>query len=159
MVEFALILTPLMFVLLGIMQMGLVLNAYVTIANATREGGRSATVYLYDRTKTKAQNDTARAEAARAAVRNAMGLLSTSAPQFANSGTWTASGSTFTNGDLRVAYELPGGASETDTRTGQNVEVRLTYHLDLIIPIVNAILPHDSNGRLPLTAEVTMVVN
>jgi Flp pilus assembly protein TadG len=159
MVEFALILTPLLLVLLGIMQMGLVLNAYVTIANATREGGRAATVYVYDRTLTKAQNDTARAEASRAAVRNAMGLLSVSAPQFANSSTWTVSGSTWTTGDLVVAYELPAGASETDTRTGQNVEVRLTYHLDLIIPFIGVMLPRDGNGRLPMTAEVTMVVN
>jgi hypothetical protein len=58
-----------------------------------------------------------------------------------------------------VAYELPAGQSETDTRTGQNVEVRLTYHLDMIIPVIGAILPRDANGRLPLTAEVTMVVN
>jgi Flp pilus assembly protein TadG len=159
MVEFALILTPLLLVLLGIMQMGLVLNAYVTITNAAREGGRSATVYLYDRTKTKAQNDTARAEAARASLTSAMGMLATSAPQFANSATWTASGSTFTTGDLVVSYELPGGATETDTRTGQNVRIQMTYHLDLIIPFIGAILPHDANGRLPMTADVTMVVN
>src|SRR5688500_8417839 len=57
MAEFALILTPLMVVLLGIMQMGFVMNAYVTLSNAAREGARSASVHLYDRNQTKATND------------------------------------------------------------------------------------------------------
>jgi hypothetical protein len=37
--------------------------------------------------------------------------------------------------------------------------VRATYHQDLVLPLVNAVLPTDGNGRLTLTGEVTMVIN
>ena len=159
MAEFALILTPLLLVLLGIMQVGLILNAYVTITNASREGGRAATVYLYDRTLTKALNDTARANAARTAAVNSMGMLSRTAPQFSSSGTWTASGSTFTSGDVIISYSLPTGVTENDPRKGQYVRIRTTYHLDLIVPFVSTMLPHDANGRMTLTSDVSMIVN
>jgi Flp pilus assembly protein TadG len=144
--EFALILTPLMLVLLGIIQMGLVLNAYVTLSNAAREGARTATVYLYDRNQGKAANDTARQTAARSAVDSSMGLLKKTAPQFGSS-------------DMVVTYSLPTGVIETDPRTGQYVKVRLTYHLDLVIPLISSVLPKDAGGRLPMVAEVTMVIN
>lgn len=159
MVEFALILTPLLLVLLGIMQVGLILNAYVTVANAAREGGRAATVYLYDRTLTKSQNGVARADSARTALLNSMGMLSKSAPQFDASGTWTVSGSSWTAGDITISYSLPTGVTETDARRGQYVRVRMTYHLDLIVPFVSAMLPHDANGRMTLTSDVSMIVN
>jgi Flp pilus assembly protein TadG len=159
MVEFALILTPLLLVLLGIMQVGLILNAYVTIANAAREGSRTATVYLYDRALTKSQNDVLRADAARSALLTSMGMLSTSAPQFNASGTWTVSGSSWTAGDVIVSYSLPTGVTETDARRGQYVRVRMTYHLDLLVPFISAALPHDANGRMTLTSDVSMVVN
>jgi hypothetical protein len=150
--EFALILTPLLMVLLGIMQMGLVLSAYVTLSNAAREGARAATVYLYDRTLTKAGNDTARATSARSAATSAMGLLSRTAPQFATS-------------DFVVSYPCDGGsppsgcAATNDPRSGQYVRIRMTYHLDLFIPIISQLLPKDAAGRMPLTADATMVVN
>jgi Flp pilus assembly protein TadG len=159
MVEFALILTPLMLVLCGIMQVGLILNAYVTVTNAAREGGRTATVYLYDRTLTKSQNDTARANVTRSAILNSMGMLSRTAPQFAGTGSWTVSGSTHTAGDVEITYSLPTGVTETDARKGQYVRVRMTYHLDLIVPFVSAMLPHDVNGRMTLTSDISMIVN
>ena len=158
-VEFALVLTPLFLVLLGIIQVGLVLNAYVTIANASREGARAASVYLYDETLTTAQNDAARNESARQAILAGMGLLSTSTPQFAPSSTWTASGNTFTDGDLVVIYTVPASVTASDARVGEQMSVSMTYHLDLFVPLVSTILPHDANGRLPLGAQVTMVVN
>jgi Flp pilus assembly protein TadG len=159
MAEFALILTPLLLVLLGIMQVGLILNAYVTVTNAAREGGRAATVYIYDRTLTKAQNDVARAEAARAALMSSMGMLARTPPQFTGTGSWTSSGSTFTSGDVTITYTLPSGVTETDARKGQYVRVQMTYHLDLIVPFISAMLPHDANGRMTLTSDVSMVVN
>ena len=158
-VEFALVLTPLLMILLGILQMGIVLNAYVTISNAAREGARAATIYVYDRSLSKAQNDYWRAEAARTALTTAMGALSRSAPAFSTSSSWTSSGSTFTNGDLTVTYSLPAGTSETDARTGQYVAVNMTYHLDIVIPLIGNLLPKDANGRLPMGAQATMVVN
>ena len=47
-VEFALVLMPLFVILLAIIQFGFIFNAYVTITNATREGARNGTVYVYD---------------------------------------------------------------------------------------------------------------
>ena len=158
-VEFSLILAPLMLILLGIIQFGFIFNSYVTLANAAREGGRTATIHVYDRTKSKTQNDLLRHEAIRQAFVSSMNLLATSAPNFANGGTWTSSGGTFTNGDLVVSYTIPTGVPDSDPRTGQQVTVRATYHQDLIIPLVAGLLPRDAGGRLGLVAEVTMIIN
>jgi hypothetical protein len=35
----------------------------------------------------------------------------------------------------------------------------MTYHLDLIVPFVSTMLPHDANGRMTLTSDVSMIVN
>ena len=141
-----------MLVLLGIMQMGLILNGFVTISNASREGARAATVYLYDRNKTKAENDAAREAAARSALDASMGLLSKTAPQLATS-------------DVVISYPCdaaspPSGCGPAnDPRTGQYIKVRMTYHMDLFLPLVSNVMPHDSGGRLPMTTEATMVIN
>lgn len=158
-VEFALVLLPLFFILLGIIQFGFVFNAYVTLTNATREGARIGTVYIYDGSLSKAQNDLARNEAIRTALINSMNLLGKTSPNFTTSGTWTQSGLTFTDGDLVVTYVKPADVTETDARVGQQITVRATYHQDLVIPLVNTFLPKDAGGRLALTGEVTMVVN
>src|SRR3982751_4418754 len=99
-VEFALVLTPLFLVLLGIIQFGFIFNSYVTLTNSAREGARSGTIFICDPADSKDQNDLARNEAIRSAVVASMNLLSTTSPRFANSGTWTKSGSVFTTGDL-----------------------------------------------------------
>ncbi len=44
-----------------------------------------------------------------------MNLLGKTAPQFATGATWTQSGTTFTNGDLRVTYALPTGITDSET--------------------------------------------
>lgn len=159
MAEFALILTPLMVVLLGIMQMGLVLSSYVTLSNAAREGARAATVYVYDRTltspTTKGANDANRRDAAYNAATSAMGLLSRVAPQFSSADfvlTYPC--------DATPPTPVPAGCGVVnDQRTGQYVRIQMTYHLDLFIPFISAVLPKDAGGRLPLTADTTMVVN
>jgi Flp pilus assembly protein TadG len=158
-VEFALVLIPLFVILLGIIQFGFVFNAYVTITNAAREGARNGTIYIYDASLSKAQNDLARNELIRTSVLASMNLLTKSAPQFSTSGTWSQSGQTYTTGDLVVSYVLPSGVSDTDTRVGQQITVRATYHQDLVIPMIAQILPKDANGRLGLMSEVTMVAN
>lgn len=158
-VEFALIMTPLMLMLLAIVQFGFIFNTYVTITNATREAARTGTIVLYDSSLSKAQNDLARNEAIRASLLTSMNLLSKTSPQFANSGTWTQSGETFTSGDLVVTYELPAGVPATDARTGQRVTIKATYHQDLVIPLIANLLPRDASGRRGLGAEVTMVIN
>ena len=168
-VLFALVLMPLLLLILGVIQFGLIFNAYVTMTNAAREGARTGTIYVYDRTCTKDQNDLRRNEAVRTAVLSSMNVLGKTAPQFSTtaasgtdcavSGGWTTSGLTSTNGDMTVTYAIPTGVADTETRTGQTITVRAIYHQDLIIPMIAALLPKDANGRLALPGEVTMVVN
>ena len=158
-VEFALVLVPLLLLILGVVQFGLIFNSYVTMTNAAREGARTGTIYVYDRTLSKAQNDTARNAAIRTSVLESMNLLSKVSPQFAGGSTWTANGTTYTNGDLTITYAVPAGVTESDARTGQTITVRAIYHQDLIIPMIAALLPVDANGRLALPGEVTMVIN
>jgi Flp pilus assembly protein TadG len=160
-VEFSLVLTPLMLVLLGIIQFGFIFNSYVTLTNAAREGTRDGTIYVYDRTKSKTQNDLARNDMIKAAILASMNLLSKSPPQFTTGTTWTSggNGSTFTNGDLTIVYTVPAGITDSDSRTGQQVTATALYHQDLIIPLVANLLPRDANNRLGLTGQVTMVIN
>jgi Flp pilus assembly protein TadG len=127
-VEFALVLVPLFLLLLGIIQFGLVFNSYVTMTNAAREGARTGTVYVYDRTLTKAQNDAARNVAIRTALLASMNLLSKTSPNFTTGSTWTQSGTTYTNGDLTITYAIPAGVTDSDPREGQRITVRAVYH-------------------------------
>jgi len=160
-VEFSLILFPLFFVLLGIIQFGFIFNTYVTMTNAARDAARLGTIYVYDRSsgQTKATNDLLRNESVRTEVLASMNMLGKTSPYFSTTGTWTQSGDTFTNGDLRVTYVLPSGVTNSETRMGQQITVRATYHQDLIVPIISSFLPKDANGRMTLIGEVTMVIN
>ncbi|HET9520583.1 MAG TPA: TadE family protein [Candidatus Limnocylindrales bacterium] len=159
-VEFSLILTPLFFILLGIIQFGFIFNTYVTMTNAARDAARLGTIYIYDSDYSKDQNDLFRNEAIKEAVKTSMNMLGKSAPNFSTGGTWTQSGTTYTNGDIVISYAVPAsGVLETDSRVGQELTVRATYHQDLIIPLVSAFLPKDAGGRMTLVGEVTMVIN
>lgn len=158
-VEFALVLTPLFIILLGIIQFGFVFNSYITLTNAAREGARVGTVYVYDSSLSKAQNDLARNDAIKTSLIASMNLLAKTSPNFSTSSSWTQSSLIFTNGDLIVAYVVPNGVIDTDARVGQQVTVSATYHQDVIVPLISNFLPKDSGGRLGLRGEVTMVVN
>jgi Flp pilus assembly protein TadG len=158
-VEFSLVLMPLFLVLLGIIQFGFIFNTYVTMTNAARDAARLGTIYVYDRTLTKDQNDLARNDSIKDQVLLSMNNLAQSSPQFATTGSWSTSGSTYTNGDLVVTYDIPASVTDSDPRTGERITVTATYHQDLIIPLIAALLPKDSNGRMSLTGVVTMVVN
>jgi Flp pilus assembly protein TadG len=158
-VEFSLVLMPLFLVLLGIIQFGFVFNGYVTVANATREAAREGSIYLYDRTLTKAQNDAARNAVVRTTLLNSLNLLKTTSPQLTTSTSWTQSGDTFTTGDLTVTYYLPETVEDSMPRTGQRLTVRVRYHQDIVVPLIGALLPLDPGGRFVLTGEVTMVIN
>ena len=158
-VEFALVLTPLFLILLGIIQFGFIFNSYITITNATREGARDGSIYIYSQSLSKAANDAARNAAILTTVKGSLNLLSTSAPNFSTSGTWTQSGDAFTNGDITITYAIPDSITASDPRTGETATVRVRYHQDLMIPMIGALLPRDGNGRMILTGEVTMTVN
>jgi Flp pilus assembly protein TadG len=170
-VEFSLILMPLFLILLGIIQFGFIFNTYVTMTNAARDAARLGTIYVYDRSSgmTKATNDLARNESIRAQIKTSMNGLSIVAPRFATGTTWTQTTSgtttTFTNGDLVITYSIPDGSggdpavTDSDPRTGQRITVTATYHQDLIIPLISALLPKDASGRMGLGGVVTMVIN
>jgi len=158
-VEFSLVLGPLLLVLLGIIQFGFIFNSYVTMTNSAREGAREGTIYVYDRTLTKDQNDLARNNLVKTSVLGSMNLLGKTAPQFTTGSTWTTSGTTFSNGDLTITYILPAGVTDSDPRVGWQITVSAKYHQDLIIPMIANLLPKDTGGRLQLTSEVTMVIN
>jgi Flp pilus assembly protein TadG len=153
-VEFAAVLLPLMLIVVGIIQFGFLFAAYVGTSNAAREGARSGTIYVYDNsggTHDQAWNDKARCEVILAAA--AQSLDSGVPGQFSGSCT-TANG----GGDLAVSY--PDAATCTNQpRTGCRVRVLLTYRQPLFMPLVGTFLSADAQNRVPLTANVTMVIN
>ena len=157
--EFSLIFMPLFIILLAIIQFGFVFSTYVTMTNAARDAARLGTIYTYDASLSKAQNDLARNESIRTAVKASMNVLGKTSPYFANTSTWTQSGLVFTNGDLVITYVLPTGVVDTDARVGQRIVVSATYHQDLVVPLISAFLPKDGGGRLSLSGVATMVVN
>jgi Flp pilus assembly protein TadG len=162
-VEFSLILAPLLFILLGIIQFGFIFNSVVTLSTAAREAARDGSVYIYDRNISKQANDTARNNKAKTTLLVSMNNLTKTSPQFTTGTTWTNSTSgtttTYTNGDVVITYELPSGVTDSDMRAGYRMSVRATYHQDLLLPLISNLLPTDANGRLTLGGEVTMVIN
>jgi len=177
MVEFALVLTPVLLILVGIVQFGILFGANVTLTNAAREGARSATIYVYDRDHSKSWNDQRRCAAVITAAEDAFGLLNATTPYFTvtvTSGACPAmTGETLVNGDLTVSYcdhtNSPSGACPTtgdssttclpDTREGCLVRVSLTYRSDIVVPLIGAFLGTDDNGRFIQRAVATMVIN
>ena len=102
-VEMALVL-PLFFLLLfGVIEMGRVGYAYITVSNAAREGGRMAAVGVLDEEIEKSLKNSA-------VSLNPMILTITITPSFA----------------LR--------------HSGQPVTVKVTYPVQLIIPIINNVI-------------------
>lgn len=140
-VEFAVLLVPFMLIFLGIVQFGFIFNAYVTVANATREGAREGSIYVSDQTATQSSNDSARAARINQAIDDTMGLL-TGSPTVA------------------ISYTNPWGEPATVSRKGWHVTVRVTYPLALVnIPLINNLLPVDGSGNMPIVGEATMVIN
>ena len=60
MVEFAAVLLPVLLIVVGIIQFGLLFGANVTLTNAVRESARAATIQTYDINETRSANDLAR---------------------------------------------------------------------------------------------------
>jgi Flp pilus assembly protein TadG len=162
-VEFALILGPLLLLLLGVVQFGFIFNTYVTVSTAAREAAREGSIYVYDRSLTKGANDALRNSSMKTALLASLNGLAKTSPNFANGGTWssntTGTTTTFTNGDIIVTYVQPASITTNDPRQGYQVTVRATYHLDIVVPLIDIFLPQDAGGRLPLAGEVTMVIN
>jgi Flp pilus assembly protein TadG len=177
-VEFAAVLLPVLLLVVGVIQFGLLFGANVTLTNAAREAARAGTVYIYDSSHTEAWNDAERCGDVVDAARQSMGFLSASSPYFVTTQTGTGacptpSGDGQVNGDLTISYcdhiTTPDGDcpdtsdSDTtcapDTREGCLVRVTLTYRSDIIVPFIGPLIGTDSNGRFAQRATATMVVN
>lgn len=179
-VEFAAVLLPVLLIVVGIIQLGLLFGANVTLTNAAREGARAGTIYIYNQelpTVTKYRNDAKRCGAIVKAATQAFGFLSTSAPYFSAPLTGgdcpVPSGETQTNADVTISYchhvTTPDGpcpdttdpttACGLDTREGCLVRVTVTYRSDIIVPFIGDLLASDSNGRFVQRATATMVIN
>src|SRR5918994_1750325 len=77
-VEFAAVLLPILLLIVGVVQFGLLFGASVTLTNAAREAARAGTIYVYDNSHTKAWNDAERCGDVAEAALQSFGFLSTS---------------------------------------------------------------------------------
>ena len=182
-VEFALLLPVLMYLLMGIIQFGFIFAAYLTLNNAVREGARWGSVYIYDNNSTLAVNDTARNNGIVDRIIASRGILSmasrgSSTPNFSTNGTGTLAsascpslGTTFLTGtyygnatypDVSVCYSYPSGVTPNDPRRGEYLDVETWYHQQVFIPLLDQFLPNDPQKgaqwiRLP--GRITVVIN
>jgi len=180
MVEFAFVLLPVLLLIVGIIQFGLLFGANVTLENAGREGTRAGTIYVYDRsiaTNTRFKNDAKRCGAIVTAATQAFGMLRPSVPHFnaplSGGECPVPTGETQTNGDITISYcdhvTTPDGdcpdttdpdtTCTVDTREGCLVRVTLTYRSDVIVPFIGPLIGTDGNGRFVQRMTTTMVVN
>jgi Flp pilus assembly protein TadG len=181
MVEFAMVLLPLLVVVVAIIQFGLIFGANVSLTNAAREGAREATIFRYNAANGNASEGTTRCTDAVEAALSAFGFLSSSSPAFSAStpcpGGVDLNGDglhdLWQNGDVEVslcAGGTPAGAECPTTSdattyctvnagTGCLVRVQLTYNQAIVIPLLDAILDSDGNGLFEIQADAAMVVN
>lgn len=169
---------PVLLLIVGVIQFGLLFGANVTITNATREAARAGTIYIYDQSHTKAWNDAERCGDVVQAARQSLGFLTVSSPHFSTtlngSGACpTPVGDGQTNGDLTISYcdhvtTPDGDCPDTtdpdttcipDTREACLLRVTLTYRSDIIVPFIGGLIGADANGRFAQRATATMVVN
>ena len=167
-VEFALLLPILMYILMGIMQFGLIFAVYLTLNNAVREGARWASIYVYDNNLSATANDTARNDGLLDALVNAKGVLAmnrtSNTTNFSASSSWTSgttngagtagaaclipTGTTlekwYANGDTLVCYDYGAEGSNT-TRKGYFMYVESYYHLQVFMPLLQPFLPDDTS--------------
>lgn len=180
MVEFAFVLLPVLLLIVGIIQFGLLFGANVTLNNAVREGARAGTIYVYDRsisTDARYKNDAKRCGAIVTAATQAFGMLNATSPSFSaplTSGDCpTPTSDIGVNGDITVSYcdhaNTPDApcpdttdsdtACTLDTREGCLIRVTITYRSDIIVPFIGPLIGTDANGRFVQRVSATMVVN
>jgi hypothetical protein len=174
-VEFALLLPILLILLMGIMQFGLIFNAYVTLNNAVREGARQASFYFFDPSQSPGANDAARLARLEDAIVAGRGILNlgttraSGTTNFAHNGSfsgvcnWNAAGTcTVTDGDITVSYSIPAGVTPNEPRRGYFFTVEAFYHEMLFVPLIDQFLPSDPSkgaGWFRVPARMTVVIN
>ena len=170
-VEFALLLPVLMYILMGIIQFGFIFAVYITMNNAVREAARWGTIYIYDQTlsgfgSSKGANDVARNNGIVDRIYASRGILNiptrgtngTNVNLSNNNGATLAVAScpaqtptpiagwyygASANPDVTICYATPTGVTDTDTRRGQYMDVQTWYHLQVFIPLLDQFLPND----------------
>lgn len=170
-VEFALLLPVLMYILMGIMQFGLIFAAYITINNAAREGARWGSIYVYNSAsgQIQATNDVSRQDGMLERIVAGRGILNIPAVGSSTSNfnagaspatTWSAgtvatdcsnqpgagdSSSAVKRGDVTVCYIWnPTSVTSNDARRGYYMEVTAWYHQQVFMPLLDAFLPDDT---------------
>jgi hypothetical protein len=184
-VEFALLLPVLLYILMGIIQFGLIFAVYVTINNSVREAARWGSIYVYDAgSMTPTQNDTTRNFGMVQRMYQSRGILSMASPpgstgnfSTATTGTLAAGscpvqtptpvigwyyGASSANPDVTICYSIPTGVTANDPRRGYYLDVETWYHLQVFIPLLQQFLPDDPVKGSPwirLPGRITVVVN
>lgn len=179
-IEFALLLPVLMYVLMGIVQFGLIFASYIAVNNAVREGARWGSIYVYDSSsgQTQQTNDTTRQNGILDRIVAARGVLNIPAVGSATSNfdtgtSWATPGtagcqatSTYkvvSRGDLEVCYSAsPGMTTDIDTRKGEYMEVIAWYHQGVFVPLLDRFLANDpakGSQYFRLVGRVTVVIN
>ena len=180
MVEFAAVLLPILMIVVGIIQFGLIFGANVTLTNAAREGARAATISRYDLAVSRAINDLDRCTATLDAARQSFGIMTAASPNFTATRPCPAGSASdlngdglhdrWVNGDLTMTLcssmasptapcPTTGTYCTADNASGCLVQVTLTYHSDIIVPLIGNVLAKDAGGRFVQTSVATMVVN
>ena len=180
MVEFAAVLMPILLIVVGIVQFGLIFGANVTLTNAVREATRAATISRYDIAVSRTINDLDRCTRAVDAARQSFGILSATAPHFSVSRPCPSGSASDLNGDglhdrwvngdmtmtLCSSMSTPsspcptsGTYCTTDDPVGCLVQVSMTYRSDIVVPLIGNLLARDGGGRFVQSATATMVVN
>jgi Flp pilus assembly protein TadG len=186
-VEFALLLPVLLYILMGIIQFGLIFAVYVTINNSVREAARWGSIYVYDNSISNTNNDIARNNGMVDRMYLSRGILNIPARGAASTNFSTAStgtlgsltscpaagpatteygwwyGPSSANPDVliclaRNAAEVP----QSDPRRGYYLDVETWYHLQVFIPLLQQFLPDDPQKGAPwirLPGRITVVVN
>src|SRR5688572_4353965 len=157
-VEFALLLPILLYILMGIIQFGLIFAVYVTINNSVREAARWGSIYIYDNTLTSGSgaptnNDTARNAGMVDRIYQSRGILNigptgTATSNFSTAATGTLAtgscpaqtptpvsgwyyGASSANPDVTICYSVPTGVTVNDPRRGYYLDVQTWYHLQV----------------------------
>lgn len=180
MVEFAAVLLPLLVLIVGIIQFGLLFGANVSLTNASREAARAASIFRYIADDGTSVNGVNRCTDAVEAATDAFGFLANTAPHFSASspcpGGVDMNGDglhdLWQNGDVEISFcaagtapgdECPsvstGNWCGVDSGEGCLVRVQLTYNQSIVVPFLDAILDDDGNGLFELKADASMVIN
>lgn len=180
MVEFAAVLLPILLIVVGIIQFGLIFGADVTLTNAAREAARAATIEPVDLTVTRSTNDLGRCTAALNAARQSFGIMNAAPPNFTATTPCPAGSASDLNGDGLHDRWITGDMTMTTCSSMATptapcptagtycttvdpaaclVQVQLTYRSTIIVPFIGTILSTDAGGRFVQRATATMVIN